>query len=305
MKKQPVFKIIIVAVFCGMWLLSPAGAPHSFAADFILEYVGENYKETTAESSYQPIIYHSIQVRTDAGTKMLILTGDDRYHRRWLRQYIAQGKQFIAKVPDEQDDLFISSSAFEIDVTNVHPFNLSLYRGALEKKGPDDLEKPLSEAGDTIPAILKKPRDLMKKNRPAIEAQKDKAAVQAKTPRHKTPNPAILKKGGKRPEIRAQKENENQEGPVKIRANPQRPDQEGNLIAQMQQDRFDLQQYLTALAADKAVAERRRKADLQEQWRKLKDRLMENERIRNMEMQARNRELGRRWMKLLQSSEVY
>lgn len=106
------------------------------ARDFIIEFEDENYKEEQKSFSYTPIIYHSIQVSTPAGSKLLVLTGDNYHYRRWLRQYIARGKSFIAKVPDEQTDQFITASAFDIDVTRLHPFEQEPLAMNLEKKSP-------------------------------------------------------------------------------------------------------------------------------------------------------------------------
>ena len=120
-----------------------------WAGDFILEYVAENYKETRASHSYNPVIYHAIQVNTAAGPKMLVLKGDDYHYRGWLREYIAQGKQFIAQIPDEQDHLFVSSKVFDINVTDIHPVNLSLFHAGkagkpvLKKKDPINAVQPV------------------------------------------------------------------------------------------------------------------------------------------------------------------
>ncbi len=109
-----------IAIFIIVGLLVTAT---SQARDFIVEFEEENYRETEVAYSHTPMIYHSIQVTTDAGPKLLILSGEDLAYRRWLRQYIAQDKSFMLKVPENENDLFISSKAFEIDVTLVHPFN--------------------------------------------------------------------------------------------------------------------------------------------------------------------------------------
>lgn len=93
------------------------------ARDFIVEFLEENYKETQAQFSYDPLIYHSIQVNSGAGPKLLILTGSDYNYRKWLRRYIAQDKKFIAKISDDRMDEFISAKAYELDVTQLHPFN--------------------------------------------------------------------------------------------------------------------------------------------------------------------------------------
>ena len=91
--------------------------------DFIVEFIEENYRETQAPFSYDPLIYHSIQVKSGVGPKLLILTGKDYTYRKWLRTYIARDKQFIARVSDENADEFIRSKAYEMEVTSLHPFN--------------------------------------------------------------------------------------------------------------------------------------------------------------------------------------
>jgi len=111
MKHVPGFLLIMLLV---------AVTPCS-ARDFMVEFLAENYKETKIPYSKTPRIYHSIQVNTHAGPKLLILKGDDLNYRTWLRQYIAENNQFIARVQDEENDLFVASRAYEIDVTRLHP----------------------------------------------------------------------------------------------------------------------------------------------------------------------------------------
>src|SRR6056297_133233 len=93
------------------------------ARDFMVEFVEENYMENQEEYAKTPMIYHSFQVSSHAGLKMLVLTGEQHEYRKWLRRYVAQDKGFLVKVPDTENDLFISSKVYETDVTNVHPFN--------------------------------------------------------------------------------------------------------------------------------------------------------------------------------------
>lgn len=93
------------------------------ARDFIVEFISENYKETGASFSYNPLIYHSIQVATGAGSKVIILEGDDYNYRKWLRHYIADNKKFILKIDDNKNELFIASRAFKINLRQVHPID--------------------------------------------------------------------------------------------------------------------------------------------------------------------------------------
>ncbi len=93
------------------------------ARDFMVEFVEENYMESQDDDARNPMVYHSLQVRSHSGLKMLVLTGEHPEYRKWLRQYIARDKCFIVKVADNENDTFISSTVFQTDVINVHPFN--------------------------------------------------------------------------------------------------------------------------------------------------------------------------------------
>ena len=123
-------KKIVFYMFIFVLCTLPCGA-----RDFMVEFVEENYKQTTKAYSNDLYIYHSIQVNSPAGPKLLILTGDNLEYRKWLRYYIAGNKGLIARVPDTENDRFISSKAYEIDVANIHPVN--------GKKWTSDI--PLSE----------------------------------------------------------------------------------------------------------------------------------------------------------------
>ncbi len=152
------------------------------AGDFIVEYVEENYRETSSPVSYSPVIYHSIQVTSDAGPKVLVLKGDDEHYRKWLRQFIAQGKQFIAQISDDQDDLFISSSAFEMNVADLHPFNLRLYRQGENKSKTRKKDGPDNKDSDTgqFPGSVQ-PTKKIETNKSPVGLKKKKN----KTGRHK------------------------------------------------------------------------------------------------------------------------
>ena len=94
-----------------------------FARDFEVDFIEENYRETQVAFSYHPLIYHSIQVNSSVGPKLLILKGDDNNYRKWLRHYISQNKKLITIISDKRINEFISAKAYEIDVKAIHPFN--------------------------------------------------------------------------------------------------------------------------------------------------------------------------------------
>ena len=152
------------------------------ARDFIVEFEHENYKEEQKTFSYTPILYHAVQVRSGAGPKLLVLTGEDAQYRAWLRQYIAQGRAFIARVPDAQDDQFISSSVFDIDVTRVHPMDLALYNTGRENAPLPDKQlwnkgakRKSARAGAEKKELKSDQRQAeSRKNRADLKAEQDK-----------------------------------------------------------------------------------------------------------------------------------
>ncbi|WDP93043.1 MAG: response regulator [Desulfobacter sp.] len=128
---------LLLTVF---FLMSTSPCP---ARDFMVTFVEENYKETEVPFSHRPKIYHTLQVRSDAGPKLLILSGDSQEYRKWLRQYISRDKRFMVQVPDEKNDDFVGSRVFKIEVTRVHPFNGKKWTpGTGEQKGTKTKEKP-------------------------------------------------------------------------------------------------------------------------------------------------------------------
>ena len=131
---RPIFLFLIVSMIF---------SPSVRARDFIVEFVEEHYKETDRPYSKTPQIYHSIQVKSNAGPKLLVLTGEDMEYRRWLRQYIAQDKHFMVKVPDEDNDRFIGSKVYEIDVVLIHPFDGGKWAPGAQGLVEGDTESPV------------------------------------------------------------------------------------------------------------------------------------------------------------------
>lgn len=116
--------------FLAGWILIFICTVPCFARDFIVEFVEENYQEAHEKFSYDPLIYHSIQVNSSAGPKVLVLAGKDYHYRKWVREYIAQNKQFIARIKNERADEFITSTVFTMDISQLHPFNLAKWKAA-------------------------------------------------------------------------------------------------------------------------------------------------------------------------------
>ena len=127
-------KIIIICLFAVMF------GTCCHAKDIIVEFVEENYKEIQTQFSYHPQIYHSIQVNSSMGPKILILAGENYHYRTWLRHYIAEKKKFVAKISEDRVEEFISAKAYEMDVTSLHPFNGEKWTPDIERTPPKSLQ---------------------------------------------------------------------------------------------------------------------------------------------------------------------
>lgn len=108
----------------------------AWAKDYMVTYMGEMYKEMPGEINRQPMFYHALQVDTQNGSRLLILTGGDSVYRNWLRQYMAHENNLIVQVPDSDDDQFMHSRVFEVDVTAVHPVWGDIWQEKVEGLGP-------------------------------------------------------------------------------------------------------------------------------------------------------------------------
>ena len=96
----------------------------SIARDYIVDCITENYNEETDDFKHHLQIYHSMQINSIAGQKVLIIKGENYQYRTWLREYLANSKKMIIKIPDKDVNNFISSIAYVIDVTSIYPVNM-------------------------------------------------------------------------------------------------------------------------------------------------------------------------------------
>lgn len=261
------------------------------ARDFIVQFVEENYKEERLSFSYSPLIYHSIQVTTPAGPKLLILKGDNYQYRAWIRNYISQDKALVVKVPEEKADLFITSSAVEVDITDLHPLNLDRYRYGqmLSQTDPDRFGGPMTDIPDlaeirrrSMEAERARKEELARKNAKAQALQKnaDQKAAQQKQSKEQ----AALEK---------QKEKEQEAAQLREK---QKLEQE--------KERLDQERRLAEVARQQAMDEEERKKELEARWQELRSRLLSDERIRKLERAEREKELYLRWLELKQRYDI-
>ncbi len=96
--------------------------------DYVVDFLSENYQEETDDFKHHLQIYHSIEINSIAGRKILIVKGKNYRYRTWLREYIAKTNKMIIKIPDDNNSDFISSKAFLIDVTAIYPVNEKFWK---------------------------------------------------------------------------------------------------------------------------------------------------------------------------------
>ena len=89
--------------------------------DYMVDLFEEHYREKPIVGPGIVKIYHSWQVKTIYGSKLIVIVGDDNDYRAWLRNYTKNHTLFIVKIPEVGDEEFKYSSAVLIDVQQIHP----------------------------------------------------------------------------------------------------------------------------------------------------------------------------------------
>ena len=107
---------IFVIVFVGCFLFPR----HALSKDYVVELFEEHYKETMMVGGGEMQIYHTWQVKTRYGAKLLVLVGDDHDYRKWLRQSRRYHKLYILKLPEEGHQKFVRERAVLVNVQQLH-----------------------------------------------------------------------------------------------------------------------------------------------------------------------------------------
>lgn len=108
----------------------------SHALDYMVEFLAEKYREEPAGTDSPEKIYHTLQVDTTVGSRLLILGGKNPQYRIWLREYLVNHDKLILKVPAEGDASFRLSRAYETDVSTLHPVDEKKWKVDEEGMGP-------------------------------------------------------------------------------------------------------------------------------------------------------------------------
>ncbi len=111
--------------------------------DYMIELFEEHYKEKMITGGGQSKIYHSWQVRSEFGNKVLFLIGDDIGYRSWLRKYRNHHHLFIVKIPDAGEEKFKYDIAIPINVQQIHPVFEKKWKCIGCRFGPPP-EKPIT-----------------------------------------------------------------------------------------------------------------------------------------------------------------
>ncbi len=124
-KKNSVLLMIVIGMILS---LAPSG---SYSKDYFITFVKEQYKEDKTAGKEK--IYHTWFVRSDAGNKLLVLTGDDSTRRNWLRDYKKNYDLFLIKVPDAETGQFEINTVFNIEINNLHPLDRAVLEEGKKK----------------------------------------------------------------------------------------------------------------------------------------------------------------------------
>ncbi|MCD4743281.1 MAG: hypothetical protein K8R67_12480 [Desulfobacteraceae bacterium] len=300
-------KKLIIHCFLLVFLTSPCSAK-----DFIVEVVEEQYKEVQHYSklSYAPYIYHSIHTCFKNNSKLIVLTGKNHAYRQWLRQYIAQNKYFVIQVPENDNNTFISSKVYKIDVTQIHPIKLSLINGK------DQFKIKRADGFDQDQVQPEKKR--LEKNQESREATAEKAAQerldkkeaeQKRLEQEKIQKAEAKRKAAEGQEQQEEAEKRRLEREKELRAKADKDaleEQERREAAEKRQSERDKQ--LIAKAEQEALEEQKRREAADKRWLEREKELRARIAKEALAEQMRREKADKRWIqrkRWLKASRYY
>jgi len=87
-------------------------------------------------------IYHTWQVTSEYGDKLLVIVGDDHSYREWLRKFTGNHKLFLVKIPDGGDDKFKFDMAVLVTVQQIHSVWEKKWKCKACRHGPPPFRPP-------------------------------------------------------------------------------------------------------------------------------------------------------------------
>ncbi|MBF0224142.1 MAG: response regulator [Desulfobacterales bacterium] len=112
MKKISIRLILLVIIILPL---------NSYAEDYKVTFMNEQYNEEYIKGGPQVKIYHTFEVKTPFGIRLLILNGEDYLYRKWLREQVKDNNNLLIQISDNKVDDFKKDMAFPIDIAYVHP----------------------------------------------------------------------------------------------------------------------------------------------------------------------------------------
>ena len=124
---------ILVATMVWCPILIGIIATSAWGKDYAVHFLNETYKAEPSGETGAGKVYHTWAVETEFGKKLLVLKGEDRVLREWLREFTKDHQQFLATVPDDQSGAFELKTVVDIDVANLHPITENFLETGTDK----------------------------------------------------------------------------------------------------------------------------------------------------------------------------
>ena len=127
-----------IAVWLFMTLMFPAAA---WPKDYVAELIKQNFKRSPINRAGNVNVYHTLQVNTKYGNKLLVLKGNDMELRSWLKDYFEKNKMLVIHLTDEESTVFedTKSMTFDIDLSAIHPLS-TINLDPLKENGKEDAD---------------------------------------------------------------------------------------------------------------------------------------------------------------------
>ena len=268
-----------------------------FARDYIVELVEESYQEAQhwSKLSYSPFVYHSIHIKFKNNSKLLVLTGKDHIYRQWLRQYIAKNRYFVITIPKDEDNFFVSSQVYKIDVTSVHAIDMSL----IKDRESFGLKHRLDQNRLGLKNLKKAQKDKEKVKEDALsEDTATKEAEQKRLEQEKKRKAEAEEKAAKdkKQKDEAEKQRLEREKELRAKAEQEAADEQKQRET-AEKEWLEREKKLLAEAVREAAEERKRREKAEKRWLAREKELRARLEKEALEEQRRRKKADKRWLR--------